>query len=273
MKQLLVSIIISTFNNEKTIGTCLHSIRNQSYRNIEVLIVDEWSKDKTREIAKKYRAKVYLHGKERANNRNYGIEKAKGKYYFILDSDMELAPSIVEQCIALCSDKKVGGVVVPEISVGKGYWAQVRAFERTYNKGNNNVEAARFFPKKVIQMIGGYDPTIVGAEDWDLQQRLLSKGYSVARTKDYLLHHEGNMQLGRLLRKKMYYGKAFLLYQQRYPKAFRDAITRKELFSHWLDFLKNPKYGIGVFVLKCLEGCSLFYGMFIAKIGKEVTHY
>jgi glycosyltransferase involved in cell wall biosynthesis len=273
LKTPLVSIIISTFNNEKTIGLCLKSIKNQSYKKIEVIVVDEWSDDKTAKIAKSFNAKVFFHGKERANNRNLGIEKSKGEFYFILDSDMELEKEVVAECVNICTKKIADGVVVSEKSIGDGYWANVRAFERIYNRGNNNVEAARFFPKRIIKKIGGYDPGIVGAEDWDLQQRFLQHGFTLARTKSYLIHHEGNMNLGRLLKKKMYYGKAFLLYQKRYPEAFKKAIIRKELFGHWFEFVKKPKYGFGVFMLKCLEGSSLFIGMFMAKIGRDVSHY
>jgi arabinofuranan 3-O-arabinosyltransferase len=186
---------------------------------------------------------------------------------------MELDKNIVKECIEICISKKAQGVVIPEKSVGEGYWANVRAFERIYNKGNNNVEAARFFPKKIMAEIGGYDPNIVGAEDWDLQQRFFKKGYKVARTKNYLIHNEGEINLWKLLKKKMYYGKAFLLYKNRYPKAFKNAIVRRELFSHWQDFLKKPKYGLGVFLLKYLEGMALLMGMIIAKFGINPTHY
>lgn len=269
----LVSIILSTFNNEGTIGKCLQTINSQTYKNIETIVVDEWSKDKTAEIAQKYGARVFFHGKERSHNRNLGLQKAKGKYYCILDSDMELPKALIAEAVTICEENQSDAVIFPEKSVGKGYWAQVRAFERVFNKGNNNVEAARFFKKGVIKKVGGYDPEIVGAEDWDLQQRVLQAGFRLGRTKSYMIHNEGSINLGKLLRKKMYYGKAFLLYKSRYPLAFKNAIIRKELFRHWVTFLQTPKYGIGVFVLKFLEGVALFTGMVMAKIGIDPRHY
>ncbi len=273
MKNPLVSVIISTFNNEKTLEKCLESIHKQTYTPVEIIIVDEWSKDKTQEIAKKNGAKVYLHGKERANNRNYGIGKSQGDYYFFLDSDMELEKDVIQQCVALCENKQADAIVITEKSIGIGYWAKVRGFERIYNKGNNYVEAARFFKKSVIERIGGYDPSIVGAEDWDLQQRILTHGFVVDRISAYIIHHEGNINLNKLLRKKMYYGKAFLLYKNRYPEAFKKSVIRTQLFKHWFTFLKHPKYGVGVFVLKLLEGLALFSGMLMAKLGYEPPHY
>ncbi len=108
----LVSIVISTFNNGSTINACLKSIKSQTYKNIEVIIVDEWSKDNTCDVAKTYSAKIFLHGKERANNRNYGIEKAKGNYYFIIDSDMKLGKNVVKESVDACSKKRFDAVVV-----------------------------------------------------------------------------------------------------------------------------------------------------------------
>jgi glycosyltransferase involved in cell wall biosynthesis len=55
----LVSLIIPTYNSSKTIEDCLKSIKNQNYENIELIVVDNNSKDNTKEIALKYTNKVY----------------------------------------------------------------------------------------------------------------------------------------------------------------------------------------------------------------------
>ena len=77
MKKPLVSVIIPTYNSEKTLAKCLKSIKNQSYRNIEVIVVDRFSKDRTVEIAKSYKAKVYQLDYERVKAKNSGLMKAK----------------------------------------------------------------------------------------------------------------------------------------------------------------------------------------------------
>ncbi len=120
LKSKMVSVILSTFNNESTIKRCVESVKKQTYKNIEIIVVDEWSKDKTVDISKSYEVKVFLHGKERANNRNFGIGKAKGDYYLIIDSDMQLQPGIIEECVKMCSKKDFDAVVIPEKSVGIG---------------------------------------------------------------------------------------------------------------------------------------------------------
>ncbi|MEM5826347.1 MAG: glycosyltransferase family A protein, partial [Candidatus Aenigmatarchaeota archaeon] len=115
----LVSIIIPTYNSEKTIAKCLESIKNQSYKNIEVIVVDRFSKDKTAEIAKEYGARIFKLNSERAKAKNFGLKKAKGKYVCFIDSDMELTNNVIDKCVATIEkDKRIGGVIIPEKSVG-----------------------------------------------------------------------------------------------------------------------------------------------------------
>ncbi|MBA7695274.1 Poly(ribitol-phosphate) beta-N-acetylglucosaminyltransferase TarS [subsurface metagenome] len=77
-----VSVIITTKNEEKNIENCLKSIKSQTYpqEKIEIVIVDNNSTDSTVKIAKKFTDKVYNKGPERSVQRNFGIEKASGKY-------------------------------------------------------------------------------------------------------------------------------------------------------------------------------------------------
>ena len=78
-KKPLVSIVIPTLNEGRFLGRCLAGIKKQTYSRIEVIVVDNGSKDKTREIARKNGARVFRHGPERAGQVNFGVKKAKGK--------------------------------------------------------------------------------------------------------------------------------------------------------------------------------------------------
>jgi len=126
----LVSIVIPTFNSEKTIGKCLESIRDQTYKNVEIIVVDKFSEDKTVEIAKSYGARIIQDYGERARAKNIGLKHAKGKYVLFVDSDMELSKNVAKECVELMEkDNKIGGIIIPEISVGNGFWVKVRDFE------------------------------------------------------------------------------------------------------------------------------------------------
>src|SRR5579872_2969104 len=95
----LVSVIIPTRNSQEFLELLLKSIKNQSYRNIEVIIVDNNSSDKTKEIARKYTDLVFNKGPERSAQRNYGVSKSKGDYILFLDSDMELTKDVIKECV------------------------------------------------------------------------------------------------------------------------------------------------------------------------------
>ena len=81
-----VSINIPTYNSEETIKLCLDSIEKQTYKNIEIIIVDGGSKDGTLSIAKNYGAKVFVYRKALLGARDLGVRKSKGKYVLFLDT-------------------------------------------------------------------------------------------------------------------------------------------------------------------------------------------
>ena len=97
----LVSVVITTKNEEKNIENCLKSILKQTYPRdkIEIIVVDNNSTDRTKEIARRYTDKVYNKGPERSAQRNFGAKQAKGEYYLYLDADMILSPNVISECV------------------------------------------------------------------------------------------------------------------------------------------------------------------------------
>src|SRR3972149_8425326 len=130
MKNILVSVVITTKNEEKNIENCLKSIKDQTYKNIEIIAVDNNSKDRTKEIAKQYTHKIFNCGPERSSQRNCGIKKARGKYVIYLDADMILDKEMVEEYVKkIESDKGIIALYIPEIVMGDSFWSRVRRFE------------------------------------------------------------------------------------------------------------------------------------------------
>lgn len=83
-----VTVIIPTLNNEKDIETCLKALKDQTFKDFEVLFVDGYSKDKTVEIGKKYNAKiVYDDGHTRAHACNTGLDHITTPYVVFTDAD------------------------------------------------------------------------------------------------------------------------------------------------------------------------------------------
>ena len=101
----LVSIIVPIYNSEKTIERCIKSIINQTYSNIEIILIDDGSTDKTEFICKKYEEEderitfVKRDNSGVSNARNYGIKISKGKYIQFVDSDDYIDKYFVEKMV------------------------------------------------------------------------------------------------------------------------------------------------------------------------------
>ena len=96
-KTTIVSVIIPTKNSEETLEECLKSIKQQSYPHIEIIVVDNFSTDNTRNIAKQFTDKVLLKGHERSAQVNFGVKYANGKYVYRVDSDFIVEPNVIEE--------------------------------------------------------------------------------------------------------------------------------------------------------------------------------
>src|SRR5437660_8044096 len=81
----LVSVIIPSRNSERTIAECLTSIMSQSHKPVEIIVVDSFSTDSTKEIAQRMGALVVSHKGERSVAKNLGAKIANGKYFFFVD--------------------------------------------------------------------------------------------------------------------------------------------------------------------------------------------
>ena len=132
----LISIVITTKNEEKHIRNCLLSIKEQTYPNIEIIVVDNASSDRTKEIAKEYTNLVFDKGPERSSQRNYGMIKiARGQYVMFVDADMIFSPCLINSCIKQIKAKGCQALHIPEIVLGTSYWSKVRRFERSFKNG------------------------------------------------------------------------------------------------------------------------------------------
>ncbi len=256
----LVSVIITTRNEEEVIERLIQSINRQTYKNREIILVDNNSTDKTADIARKIGVKVYIFGPERSAQRNFGVKKAEGDYFFFLDADMELSKDVIEQCVDLIKkDKDIGGIAIPEESMAKNFWEKVKAYERSfYNLAGDEVtDAARFFPKKVFFKVGGYDTNITGPEDWDLRDTILKSGYKIARINALIYHYERIASLFDLLRKKFYYALKAHRYLSKQKVSILSAETvyflRPVFYKNFDRFMKHPLLSAGLVVVLSLE--------------------
>lgn len=271
----LVSIIVPTKNSAATLEKCLESIKNQTYSPIELIVVDNNSTDSTKDIARKFTDKVFNKGPERSAQRNYGATVAKGEFVVFIDSDMELSKGVIKQCVEkMSADTKIAGIIIPEESFGEGFWAQCKKLERSFYVGVDWMEAARFFKREDFLKIGGYDENIVGAEDWDLSQRMGKLG-ELNRIQEFIYHNEGKISLIRTIRKKFYYAGDVSKYVRKnvhaeYSENQVSLLQRYRLFlSEPRKLFRDPLLGAGMLFMKTCEFGFGGLGYLISYIKKS----
>ena len=143
---------------------------------------------------------------------------------------------------------------------------------RTYYE-DNLVEAARCFTRSAISSVGGFDSRLGAGEDWDLQCRIESAGYTVGRVRSTMTHDEGHPSLASLVRKKFVYGKSMGAYLRANPSTGLRRINplRRVIFPSMKAFPESPVHGIGIFILKTLEFSGAGVGYIIGTENRTET--
>lgn len=285
----LVSVVIPAYNAQKIIQKCLSSIASQTFlknskKLVEIIVVDDRSTDKTRQVSADMRLKYELSLKvislknheERGVARNIGSKKARGKYLLFLDADMKLSSTVIEECITLLKQNpKFKAVIIPEESYGEGFWSDCRTLEKKCYIGNDQIEAARFIEAEAFRKVGGWDPTMISGEDWDLTRRLRVK-YQIGRIDSLIFHYEGRLTLLFTARKKYYYGTTLLPY---WRKNFLTSsytismVVRPAYFNKWQLLLSDPIHTAGMLVLKTVEFSAMGAGLLRSKLLRPPANF
>lgn len=240
--QPLVSVIIPTKNSDRTLDKCLKSIQDQTYPNIEIILVDNNSTDNTKEIAKKYTNKVYNKGPERSAQTNYGVKKSSGEYVYKIDSDFVLEKEVVAQCIQKIKEGYDAVVVHNSPDTSVSWIAKVRKFEVDMYKYDITHSSARFVRKEVYQAINGFNEEITAGEDYDFQNKLNRSGYKTGFIDAEALHLGEPKYLIPHLKKYFDYGKDFINYQKenKEESSKQLGLFRSVYLKHWKKFIMNP---------------------------------
>ena len=179
----MISVIIPTWEEENYIERTLESLKKQNYeKEFEIIVVDAGSKDRTREIARKYTKKVYTIGKGVPRARQFGTKKARGDIVAFTDADTIFCRDWLRQIEKSFEDPKVVGVAGKVLAYRDSaiqyrfyYWLVFYQFllmshyifRKKIFVGSNC--AAR---KDTILKIGGFDPGFKSGDDHDIGYRL-----------------------------------------------------------------------------------------------------
>ena len=253
-----ISVIVTIYNNGDVLEKCLKSIRGQTFKDFELIVVDESSKDNGPAIAKKYADRFINQGIERCQQRNAGADNAKTDYLLFVDPDMELPPRILNEISDLLDSGKL--IMIPEVSFGKGFWAKCKNFERAMYRGGNIAQLPRVFPKKIFDVAGGFDDKMVGTEDLDLFYRIMrkNKNLKLIETKNVIHHNEGRLTYYKIVKRMVVFSKSLKEYKRRYPRMLRKQMSPLRYISNLNHFIKHPILTMGFVIMKGSEWFTIF---------------
>ena len=249
-KESLVSVIMPTYNHAKFIGKAIESVLNQTYKNFELIIIDNYSEDETGKIAAPYKDDRISYLKFRNNgiiaaSRNYGIKHSHGDYIAFLDSDDLWLPEKLEKQIEVFKNTKEVAMVYARYKTIKESIISSDIFpkDNRYKSGNifkslylwNFIVCSSVMVKKsVLNQIGLFDTNsaLIAIEDTDLWLRIALK-YKIKCTND------SSLLLYRIQRQGISYG-----YIQKLRRSLRIKRRYKKTVPNYL-FWKSTIFMLG----------------------------
>lgn len=193
---MLVSVVVPTYNRAHLIERCLHSILNQTYSDLEIIVVDDCSTDNTQEIVNAIsdsRIKYYRleHNSGACAARNFGIDKSQGEYIAFQDSDDVWMPKKVELQIKELLSKKsnicVCGMKTIDTVTNESFY-NPKSYCISYNDLliGNQISTQMLVCHKSVFKRFRFDTHLPRFQDWDLVLSIC-KEYEITYVKDILV--------------------------------------------------------------------------------------
>ena len=180
-KKDYISVIIPAYNHEKFVGQAVESVLNQSWKNLELIVIDDGSTDRTGEIIKSYDDKrltyIYQENRDAYNALNRGLHMAKGDYISILNSDDVYPPNRLKRLVSVRKKTKAACIFTDIQPIGEngekfldpGFWWHLwhkknRDFYKqcgdlytAFLKGNFMVTTSNLFLRKdAVKRVGDF---------------------------------------------------------------------------------------------------------------------
>lgn len=212
----LVSVLMSTFNSEKTLERAIDSILNQSYKNIEFLICNDGSTDNTKQILDKY-SNLYAQIEIINNVNNVGltkslnllINKSNGDFIARQDDDDYSDPARIKEQLKHCNDNKFQAVFTRSYNLNKNSSMQNISYLIPYKLlvkfRNPFVHGTMLINSKIIKTFGGYDEDFYFAQDYKLYRDLIDNRIRIKKERKILYYLNTKNNISSLRKKEQKY--------------------------------------------------------------------
>lgn len=266
----LISVIIPIYNKEKYLDNCLKSIINQSYKEIEIILINDGSTDSSEEICKRYKSKdnriklISTENRGAASARNTGIENAVGKYFSFIDADDYIENTFYETMLDLIKthNAQIAECGFERITEGEKYtfpkknqetrvMTRKEALIELYGKDDKEhvktvIMCNKLFESNLFKNIRYISGRII--DDETIIYRLIEQCKRIVETNDILY---GYVQSSNSIMRKDFS-----------MKRLDDSITVYD------ECIEHFKYEPDIQAC-CLKRAIYFYGEFLEKISKS----
>lgn len=259
----LVSVIIPCYNREEYIKQTINSVLEQTYKKIEIIVIDDGSTDNTREILDSYGNQIQVLEHPNRQNKgqsaaiNLGIKKSFGKYIAILDSDDYWDPTKIEKQIDFLNlNPKYGVVYANGFQVDANGKNKSKIFDTNHVQTNNpedillnsyfNIPSNALIKKDIFKKAGYFDERLRSAQDHDMAIRLseVSKIVYLNETLWYYRRHDDSQSGKHILRRWQNGFYVLANAKKRYPYK-KSIIYKRSAVLHFRlgqTYTENKKY-------------------------------
>lgn len=162
-----ITVVIPAYNYARYLDECIQSVLDQSVKADEIIVVDDESKDNTKEVVAKYPVKyIWQKNKGLSGARNTGIREATSEYICCLDADDMLRPDAIKEHLAIADENTIAqcGLMYFGTQV-----AQFRPMGATLEsmRQSNSIYCNSVFPKSLWEKVGGYDESETMRLGWE----------------------------------------------------------------------------------------------------------
>ena len=288
------SIIVPVFNRPDEVDELLESLCSQTVKDFEVVIVEDGSKNPCKDVCDKYASILDLHYYYKENSgpgqsRNYGVERARGEYVIILDSDVVLPEgfmvavdsSISHQPSAIAAWGGPDASHPSFTSVQKAISYSMTSFFTTGGIRGGKAKLDKFYPRSfnmgirrdVYQQLGGFSKMRFG-EDIDFSYRIVEAGYQPRLFADAWVWHKRRTDFRKFFRQVYNSGIARINLEKRHPGTMKLVHLLPTVFTvgvigclllapftYALSLLPVLLYSLLLFVGSSISNKSLWVGL------------
>ncbi len=189
----IVSVVMTVRNASATIGDCLNSILNQTFNNYEIIIIDDFSTDDTKELIQELdnnRLKYFRNEKWLgiSPSRNKGIKKAAGENLFFTDGDCFVSRKWIEEGLKFLNGPNCVGVEGKIIYVSEDYKPTLSDHVMENRCGGNFMTGNMAYKKAILEKVGGFDERLTYLEDRDIAFRVMKYG-QICFNPEMIVYH------------------------------------------------------------------------------------